>query len=168
MIEEHAQIVAVENGDVWVETQRRTACGQCAANKGCGTATLAKVLGNKRSRVRALNPTSTSVAVGDEVVIGIDEQALVRGSLAVYTVPLLSLFIFGLLGQVLGTQLLMGSSELMSIGFSVVGLALGFVWVRRFTAHISSDERYQPVLLRQVLPVRSREFLPVTNDFVND
>ena len=155
MIEEHAQVVALNAEGVWVETQRRTACGQCSANKGCGTATLAKVLGNKRSRVRALNPKATSVAVGDEVIIGIDEQALVRGSLAVYTVPLLSLFVFGLLGQLLGTQLLFGDSEWLSIGFSLFGLVLGFAWVRRFTGRIASDERYQPVLLRSVLPVVS-------------
>lgn len=150
MIEEHAQVVALNADGVWVETQRRTACGQCAANKGCGTATLAKVLGNKRSRVRALNPNATSVAVGDEVIIGIDEQALVRGSLAVYTLPLLTMFIFGLLGQVLGTQLLSESLELMIIAFSIFGLILGFVWVRLFTRRIASDERYQPVLLRAV------------------
>jgi len=155
MIEEHAQVVALNAEGIWVETQRRTACGQCSANKGCGTATLAKVLGNKRSRVRALNPKATSVVVGDEVIIGIDEQALVRGSLAVYTVPLLSLFVFGLLGQLLGTQLLFGDSEWLSIAFSIFGLVLGFAWVRRFTRHIASDERYQPVLLRQVLPVIS-------------
>lgn len=155
MIEEQAQVVELTSDGIWVETQRRTACGQCAANKGCGTATLAKVLGNKRSRVRALNPKATLVAVGDEVIIGIDEQALVRGSLVVYTVPLLSLFIFGLLGQMLGTQLLLESPELLSIGFSIFGLVLGFAWVRRFTRHIASDERYQPVLLRHVLPVIS-------------
>ena len=155
MIEERAQVVALNAEGVWVETQRRTACGQCSANKGCGTATLAKVLGNKRSRVRALNPKATSVAVGDEVIIGIDEQALVRGSLAVYTVPLLSLFVFGLLGQLLGTQLLFGDSEWLSIGLSILGLVLGFAWVRRFTGRIASDERYQPVLLRPVLPVVS-------------
>ena len=155
MIEEHAQVVALNAEGVWVETQRRTACGQCSANKGCGTATLAKVLGNKRSRVRALNPKATSVAVGDEVIIGIDEQALVRGSLAVYTVPLLSLFVFGLLGQLLGTQLLFGDSEWLSIGLSILGLVLGFAWVRRFTGRIANDERYQPVLLRPVLPVVS-------------
>lgn len=155
MIEEHARVVALNAEGIWVETQRRTACGQCVANKSCGTATLSKVLGNKRSRVRALNPKATLVAVGDEVVIGIDEQALVRGSFAVYTVPLFSLFIFGLLGQILGTQLLLGSSEAMSIGFSIFGLVLGFAWVHRFTGHIASDERYQPVLLRHVFPVVS-------------
>lgn len=153
MIEEHAQVVELNAEGVWVETQRRTACGQCAANKGCGTATLAKVLGNKRSRVRALNPKSTVVAVGDEVIIGIDEQALVRGSLAVYALPLLSMFVLGLLGQVLSTQILIDNVELMTIVFSIAGLLLGFFWVRRFTGNIASDERYQPVLLRQVLAV---------------
>lgn len=154
MIEEHAQVIAVENNDVWVETQRRSACGQCAANKGCGTATLAKVLGNKRSQVRALNPNATSVAVGDEVVIGINEQALVRGSLAIYTVPLLSLFVFGLLGQVLSAQLLMTNHDILPIVLGLIGLLLGFLWVKRFTREIANDDRYQPVLVRRVFPVR--------------
>jgi len=150
MIEEHAQVIALENSDVWVETQRRSACGQCAANKGCGTATLAKVLGNKRSRVRALNPQATPVAVGDEVVIGINEQALVRGSLAVYTVPLLMLFVFGFLGQLLTSQLLMTNQDVLPVILGLAGLLSGFVWVRRFTRVIADDIRYQPVLLRRV------------------
>lgn len=153
MIEEHAQVVALDEADVWVETQRRSACGQCAANKGCGTAALSKVLGNKRSQVRALNPAATKVAVGDEVVIGIEEQALVRGSLALYTVPLLALFVFGLLGQILSVQLLMQNQDVLPIVFGLLGLALGFVWVRRFTHAIADDKRYQPVLLRRVTPL---------------
>lgn len=152
MIEEHAQVVALDqNHDVWVETQRRSACGQCAANKGCGTATLAKVLGNKRSRVRALNPQATAVMVGDEVIIGINEQALVRGSLAVYTVPLLTLFVFGFLGQLLTDQLLMTNQDILPIVSGLMGLLLGFLWVRRFTRLIADNDRYQPVLLRRVL-----------------
>jgi len=153
MIEERAQVVAVDEADVWVETQRRTACGQCAANKGCGTATLSKVLGAKRNCVRALNPTATSVAIGDEVIIGIDERALVRGSLAVYTAPLVTLFVFGLLGQTLSDQLQMAQADVLPIFFGLFGLLLGFLWVRRFTRMIGRDNRYQPVLLRRVLPV---------------
>ncbi len=154
MIEEHAQVVALDqNNEVWVETQRRSACGQCAANKGCGTATLAKVLGNKRSQVRALNPKSTQVSVGDEVIIGINEQALVRGSLAVYAVPLLTLFVFGFLGQLLSVQLLMTNQDILPIVLGLIGLLLGFAWVRRFTRVIIDDDRYQPVLIRRVLPV---------------
>ena len=153
MIEERAQVVALNEQEVWVETQRRSACGQCTANKGCGTAVLSKVMGNKRSRVRTLNPKSTKVSVGDEVIIGIQEQALVRGSLVIYMLPLLLMFLFGLLGDVLTSQLLMQNQDVLPIVFGMFGLALGFLWVRRFTRSIADDNRYQPVLLRRVLPL---------------
>lgn len=152
MIEETAQIVALTDDGVWVETQRRSACGQCAANKGCGTATLSRVLGNKRSRVKVLNPQERSVSVGDEVVIGIDEQALVRGSLAIYMAPLLALFVFGILGQTLAIQFVVINPDIVVIGFSIFGLFMGFVWVRSFSKAINADERYQAVLLRRVAP----------------
>ncbi len=151
MIEEYAQVVAFEGGDIWVETQRKSVCGQCAANKGCGTATLAKVLGNKRSRVRVLNPNATKVSIGDEIVVGIEEQALVRGSLAIYMAPLLALFLFGLLGGVLAEQFNMVKPDILVIVFSLFGLGLGFMWVKRYSGVISSDPRYQPVLLHHVL-----------------
>jgi sigma-E factor negative regulatory protein RseC len=151
MIEERAQVVAFEGDDVWVETQRKSACGQCAANKGCGTATLAKVLGNKRTRVRVLNPKATKVSIGDEIVVGIEEQALIRGSLAIYIAPLLALFLFGILGDLLAAQLNIVKPDAFIIIFSLTGLGLGFIWVKRFSRVISSDSRYQPVLLHRVL-----------------
>ena len=67
MIEEQARVVALEEQGVWVETQRRSACGNCSVNNSCGTALLGKVLGVKRNKVFTLNPESKSVAVGDEV-----------------------------------------------------------------------------------------------------
>ena len=151
MIEELAQVVAFEGDDIWVETQRKSACGQCSANKGCGTAVLSKVLGNKRSRVRVLNPHATKVSIGDEIVVGIEEQALVRGSLAIYLAPLLVLFLFGLLGSVLAEQFNLAKPDILVIIFSLFGLGLGFIWVKRFSGVISNDPRYQPVLLHQVL-----------------
>ncbi len=151
MIEELAQVVSFEGDDIWVETQRKSACGQCSANKGCGTAVLAKVLGNKRSRVRVLNPNATEVSIGDEIIVGIEEQALVRGSLAIYMTPLLALFLFGLLGSVLAEQFNLVKPDILVIFFSLFGLGLGFMWVKRFSGVISGDPRYQPVLLRHEL-----------------
>lgn len=153
MIEEQALVVALDDAGVWVETQRRSACGQCAVNKGCGTAILGKVLGVKRSRVLTLNPQATKVSVGDEVVIGISEQALTRGSLAVYTLPLLALFIFALLGETLATQMSVGNKDMFTAGFGILGLALGFLWLRRFSRVVSDDPNYQPVLLHRVSSV---------------
>lgn len=152
MIEETAQVVATDSSGVWVETRRQSACGHCAARKGCGTAVLGKVLGRQRSRVQVSNPDDTVVSVGDEVLIGIEESALVRGSMAIYLVPLLSFFLLGVLGQVLARQWLLDDVEGLSILFSLVGLFAGFAWARRYAR---GDRRYQPVILSNTSPVVS-------------
>jgi sigma-E factor negative regulatory protein RseC len=152
MIEEQARVVAVDRQGVWVETQRRSTCGQCVANNSCGTALLSKVLGVRRTRVRVLNPDAMAVTPGDDVVIGIEEQALTRGSLAIYLLPLLSLFIFALLGETLARQMSIALGDLVSIVFGIAGLMLGLFWVRRFSRNISHDPRYQPVMLRRLGP----------------
>jgi sigma-E factor negative regulatory protein RseC len=147
MIEETARVVAAEGEFVWVETQRQSTCGGCAARQGCGTATLAKVLGRRRTRVRALN--RDAARVGDRVVVGIDEQALVRGSLAVYAVPLLGLLAGGVLGALLQTRLQLAGEALTLIA-GVAGLIAGLLWVKGFTRRIRGDSRYQPVVLRRL------------------
>lgn len=147
MIEETATVVEVEGDFAWVETQRETACNSCAANKGCGTSVLSKVLGQRLTRVRALN--RVSAAAGDTVVIGIKESALVRGSLAVYALPLVALLLAAVAGEGYATAS-GGNPEVMAISFGLVGLAAGFLWVRRFSERISRDARYQPVILRRM------------------
>lgn len=147
MIEETARVVAAEGEFVWVETQRQSTCGGCAARQGCGTATLAKVLGRRRTRVRALN--RDAARVGDRVVVGIDEQALVRGSLAVYAVPLLGLLAGGVLGALLQTRLQL-AGEALTLVAGVAGLVVGLLWVKGFTRRIRGDSRYQPVVLRRL------------------
>jgi sigma-E factor negative regulatory protein RseC len=148
MIEETAQVIRVDGGNVWVETQRRSTCSACAAEKGCGTATLAKVLGKRRSLVRVLS--DRPLQVGDRVVIGIAEQALVRGSLAVYAVPLLLLLLGATLGELGAGRGLWDNTELASLVLGVGGLAGGLLWLSRFTRQIQNDRNYQPVVLRRL------------------
>ena len=146
MIEETARIVEKGDGFVWVETQRRTTCGSCAVNKGCGTAVLSKVLGRYRTRIKALN--SLSVVIGDEVVIGIRENALLLGSLAVYMLPLASMLLAGFLGEALAVNASI-EGDWPGITAGLTGLFLGFVWLRKFSRKISADKDYQPVVLRK-------------------
>lgn len=151
MIEETGRVVALAEDFAWVETERKTTCGSCSANKGCGTAVLANAMGRRRTQVKVLN--SLSARVGDEVVIGLEEHALVQGSLAVYAVPVIFLLGFALLGELIGARLDMTTTEMLNIVFGLGGLTLGFVWVRGYAARISKDPRYQPVILR---PAASR------------
>ncbi|WP_455216931.1 SoxR reducing system RseC family protein, partial [Kaarinaea lacus] len=112
-----------------------------------------RVIGNKRTRVRVLNPGDTKVSIGDEIVVGIDEQALIRGSLVIYLLPLIFLFLFGLLGETLSVQLNSGNADVMVIIFGMLGLFSGFYLVRRFSHGIRRDTRYHPVLLHRVINV---------------
>lgn len=149
MLEEQALVVARCGEDqVWVETERQTSCGGCAARGACGTGVLAQVLGRRSSRVRALDPIG--VEAGERVVIGLQDGALVRGSMAVYAVPLLALIGAAVFGEYLASRLLIANPEPFSVAAGLAGLVAGLLWVRRFTARICDDRRYQPVILRRV------------------
>ena len=147
MLEETAQVVRIKGDEVWVETQRRSSCDSCSAEKGCGTATLSKVLGNRRNVVRVLS--AIPLGVGDQVVIGIREQALVRGSLAVYVIPILLLLLGGLIGELGAKQLIWQNAEFASVTLGISGLIAGLVWLKRFTRRIQNDPNFQPVVLRR-------------------
>lgn len=147
MIEETARVVACEGRFAWVETQRASTCGSCSANKGCGTATLAKALGRRRTRTRVLN--DLQARVGEQVVIALPEQALVRGALAVYLVPLLGLLGGALFGAYLAGRLPVENPDLLSILLGGLGLAAGIGWLRYYARSIHEDTRYQPVIVRR-------------------
>ena len=140
MIEEQAFVVELEEGFAWVERERSSSCGSCAANKGCGTATLQKVMGNKRSRIRAINQANAKV--GQQVVVGLEEQALLKGSLLAYIMPLLMMFVGALLCE------MVFAVEGLTILGGVAGLAIGFFLLMRLSHKVACDERFQAVVLR--------------------
>ena len=83
------------------------------------------------------------------MVIGIDERALVRGSLAVYALPILLLLLGAFLGEFGARQGLWNNAELASIVLGILGLACGLYWLRRFTQRIINDDQYQPIVIRR-------------------
>ncbi len=91
--------------------------------------------------VRAHCPTP--VRQGDEVVIGIAEDALLRASLLVYLFPLISLLAGSLLAQ-----LLFGLGEPFVIISGLVAFALAWAVVCRHGERLAGRRRSQPVVLR--------------------
>ncbi len=149
MIEESGKIVEVNGDYAWIESERTSICGSCAVRKGCGTSVIAKLLGQRRVRMRVLN--RIDARVGEQVVVGISETGLLRGSLAVYFVPLLGLFLGALGGQWLVASLLQLQSDAAAIAGAVLGFLLALVWLRHFSRNKDLDENYQPVTLRRLV-----------------
>ncbi|MBC8519994.1 MAG: SoxR reducing system RseC family protein [Gammaproteobacteria bacterium] len=97
MVKEMATVVAVDGDKAWVETTRQSSCGSCESSSGCGTATFSKVLGNRPFRVQVENPLHAKI--GEQVIIAISENSLMKGAVLLYMIPLLALFLFALIGQ---------------------------------------------------------------------
>ena len=147
MITENAIVVSIDNNQTWIETQRKSACGQCSANKGCGTSVLSKVIGNKLTKIKAIN--NINAQVGDEVVIGLNEQSLLKGAFVVYMLPLFLLFLFSFVGQLVSDNLLIHNNEFLIILFAVIGFYLGMRKVKSFSTSIAKNEKYQPIILKK-------------------
>ena len=147
MITEKATVISIDNNATWIETQRKAACGQCSANKGCGTSVLSKVLGNKLSKMKAINKINAKV--GDEVEVGLNESSLLKGAFMTYTIPLLFLFVFALLGQFIASSVPVLNNELVVIISAVLGFYLGLKKLQQFSKSIMNDEDFQPVILRK-------------------
>ncbi|OZB20563.1 MAG: sigma E positive regulator RseC/MucC [Marinobacter sp. 34-60-7] len=139
MITETGKVVAVHGDQIWVQTIQTSACQRCSARAGCGQRALAAVSGGRANQILVEN--TAAARVGDEVVIGLDEQSLLTASLAVYGLPLILMLIFsGVVHQGFG------ASEPMTILAALVGLGSGFGLVR--WQRIGSSDRFQPTLLR--------------------
>ncbi len=139
MITETGKVVAVDGDRAWVQTIRTSACQSCSARAGCGQRALASVSGGRANQVLVAN--SSGARVGDEVVLGIDEQSLLRASLMVYGVPLLMMVAFCIAGYQW-----FGGSDLSAVIGALLGLAGGFWFVRGWQS--GASEQYQPRMLR--------------------
>jgi sigma-E factor negative regulatory protein RseC len=88
MIEELAVVVKIENHQVWVESGPYSACGGCLQKASCSTNAIGSVLKKKSVPV----DSDIRLKTGDQVMVAIDENLLLRASLLLYLVPLIALF----------------------------------------------------------------------------
>lgn len=145
MIEEYAIVTKSAGTTATLEIERRTACGLCGQKRGCGNATWGKMLGHDSHDFTAENQINAQV--GDSVVVGIDEQAVLNSAFFLYIVPLV-----GLLIGTLAADYLFKNQFYVILG-AVSGLVLGFLWVKgHLIGHdksgVAYSKKYQAVILR--------------------
>jgi sigma-E factor negative regulatory protein RseC len=149
MIEEHAIILSIENQSEYqpvatIEVVRKTACGLCGKTRGCGNALWGKMFAHKTTSFKAQN--SIDAKVGQSVIVGIDESALMKSALLLYIVPLVTMFI----GAILASQV--SGSELVAMLGAVVGVMVGYFWVKAHTAGRTYYQNHRPKILRLDVP----------------
>lgn len=146
MIEEFAVVVAVDGDVAEVEPQRRASCDHCGVKGACGTSLIDRFLGRRPLRLMVENPIAARV--GERVVLGVADDALLKAALAAYLAPLGGLILGGGLGLEIAGWL--GQPTLQDL-WSLTGGAIGFVltlrWVAGFSRRLRQDPRYRPVLI---------------------
>ena len=145
MIEEQAVVVGVEQDQALLEIIRSKPCGLCGQTRGCGVSLWGRLFGHRTHVFKAHN--AIEARVGDSVVVGVDEQALLAGSMLTYGVPLLGM----LAGAALAASFSGVQSDAATVAGAVAGLLLGLLWTRGHAAGSAASGRYRPVILRAAL-----------------
>ncbi len=142
MIEETAEVVAVEGDIAVLRTERQSACNSCSVKSGCGTSVLSRVVGQRSSQVEVSN--TLQLEVGERVVVAIEEQALVKGSLLIYLLPLLIMLVAGVVAEMLFAR------EVVTLIAALSGLLISVVLVRTLLAVTGLNHAIRPQLIRRI------------------
>jgi len=145
VVEETAKVIRVLNKALVVETKRLSACQTCSSSDGCGQKKLTSLWGNRVSELLIENPNGLEVQPGQQVVIGLNEQAILKASLLLYLLPLFLMISTAMLSYTSGL------SEGWMIIISFIGLMIGFAIARWISSVFFALADYQPVLLRLAL-----------------
>ena len=141
MITETGRVLEVDGDWAWIACQRQVECPRCAEGRGCGGGVLGKLLGDRLHKVRAATG-SVAVEPGDQVRIGLGEDAVLRAAAAVYLVPLLAALAMGATAAAMT-----GGGDVAAIAGAAAGLFLGLGWARRYGRRMAADAALQPVIL---------------------
>lgn len=142
MLEEIAEVIEVHPDFILVSASRLGACSACQASANCGQRSLAGLFGNKNILLSLENPEQLPIEVGQSVVLGLHEHALLKSSFVMYLIPL-----FFLIVSAVVTTLLSFSEGLIVLS-SLVSLSIGFLIARKLFLKLLSNPIYTPKLIR--------------------
>ena len=126
LVEGFAHVVAVEGNMAWLVPESGTSCGGCTSASACGS----KGIGTTASRLEARRfqlVNDAGLRVGERVVVGIQENAVLRASITAYAIPLATLLIAGALAQ------WAAGSNFVTMAAMLAGLVFG-LWLARLRA----------------------------------
>ena len=140
VVEGVARVVALEAGLAWLEPEPTTSCGQCATSALCGVGRVASPAAKRRfALVIALD-----LAVGERVIVGVEERALLKASGLAYGLPLLLALGAGTIAQ------WAAGSDGITMTATFGGLGLGLAGARSAARRMTERGQLAPRLMRRL------------------
>jgi len=143
MLETRARVVKTEGLHALVRADQSNGCNQCNG-KGCGAGKLSQLFCSRPREFQVKNVINASV--GDEVIVSVEDGAVLRGIGFVYLLPLLLLLFGALLGSTFSQQPEM-SDNYAALG-AFFGLVTGFFYAK-WKVFKQSGSQFQPYISRQ-------------------
>ena len=125
-------VVDVFINKISVESYRDKPCGLCGQTQGCGNSLWGKLLNHKKNKIQ-INTVEKFIK-GDIVEMHYDEKKLLRISLIIYFIPLLSVLIFLALAQYI-----FGNHVPISILSLILGFFAGLMLSRYFVQSMNAE-----------------------------
>lgn len=145
MIEELAVVVKIENHQVWVESGPYSACGGCLQKASCTTNAIGSVLKKKPVPV----DSDIQLKTGDQVMVAIDENLLLRASLLLYLTPLIALFTgAGMADWLLADNIL--HADLWIAGSALLSFLLSLWLINKAQNLLILNYYARPVVVRKI------------------
>lgn len=155
-MEEIAEIISIERDIMTVASQVKSSCSSCSQIDSCGSGQIAKAIPHKTLSFTLPYPQALQFCenkharVGDCVILSLPEGDVLQSAWQVYLLPLLGLFVFSSLGQVLQNQGWF-SHELYALLLGLLGGFLGYRLAKFFQNKADNIARLQPKIV-SVLP----------------
>ena len=148
MIEKPGVVIKTETQFAIVKVIPASGCQHCVSHHECGMTNLLSMFQPKYGTVKVVN--QLAVQIGDQVIIGLEENSLLKISMVFYLLPLVGLFIGAISYQWIVVMMRWPELEILTIGASLLGLGLGLLQAQRIHAKISQNRRYYPVIIKKV------------------
>lgn len=142
MLRAYAQVITCDDDSAVLIAERKTACGSCAAAKGCGVSSLTKIINTKTLRFQTQDIAAPRQ--GDWYEIGMPHHAILKMAAVIYMVPLLFMILIAIFAS------LMGAGDLVVAITSFGGLAIGYWCVRWLVGTTDLNRLAKPVILHRV------------------
>lgn len=151
MIEKTAVVISISKGYAWVSSDDIQGCGSCGSNNSessqCSSNNLQLYSQTRLDKMQVSNPFHAKP--GDQVIVGLPSDSLLKSSLLAYLLPLISLIVFAFLGREIFVFMQV-NGELGAIFMGFTGLLVGYRFANLLINNANAlQDKLQPVILRK-------------------
>ncbi|WP_310448637.1 SoxR reducing system RseC family protein [Sulfuritalea sp.] len=153
-VEGIARVVGVDGATAWLEPEQTSSCGSCASASSCGAGAGAGGIGTVTDRIAARRfslDNADDLHVGERVVVGVAERALIRAALTAYGLPLVTALTAG------GIAESAWASDLATMAAMAAGLVVGLLAAGTVARRLAARGDLAPRFLRISSPFKGGE-----------